>query len=245
MVKVVRGTENTVPIKVVSLIDYTGFHAELEINGGVKTVDSLSAKSPNVVLSAEDVESIVPSTFCRFTIYNAKGEVHVIYKICFSVVDSPLEVQNFKPIRVVIVSSFNYDGINSDRDIAREVEKTVDAIIDDKVESSVSGIIQPKVEQAVDAVIDTKVEAVVNEIFESSDSTSAGGIISGLQDKIEGDMEPRLTIVESDLGDDVHPRLDAAEALLSKKISLDYDDSDDNIAFLEGQNEGDESRDGI
>jgi hypothetical protein len=221
------------------LIDYTGFSAELEVNGITKSVSNLASKAPSIMFSVDETSSISPAAFGRFTVYNKKGEVHIVYKIYFSTVDSLDEVQQFKPIRIVIVGSFKYDGIDSgsDEEIERKVVEVVDSIIDDKVEESVSGIIDPKVEAAVDAVIDTKVETVVNEIFDSSESGTVGGVISELQDKVEDDLDPRLTAVETDLGENVKPRLATAEATLAKKISLDYDDSDDNVIFSEGLNE--------
>ena len=236
MVRVVKDMENKIPIKVVSLIDYTGFSAELEVNGITKSVSNLASKDPSVTFSADETSSISPAAFGKFTVYNGKGEVHIVYKIYFSTVDTTDDIQQFKPIRIVIVGSFKYDGIDSgsDEDIARKVVEVVDSIIDDKVEESVSGIIDPKVERAVDAVIDTKVETVVNAIFDSSESGTVGGMISGLQDKVEDDLDPRLTIVENDLGGNVKPRLEAAETTLASKVSIDYDDSDDNIAFFEG-----------
>lgn len=252
MVKIVRDMENKIPIKVDSLIDYTGFSAELEVNGITKSVSNLATKSPYIVFSAGEVESLNPAAFGIFTVYNKKGEVHIVYKIYFSVVDNQIEIQQFKPIRIVIVGAFKYEGMNAasdevitkkveeavekamDESVGTKVEEVVDSIIDDKVEESVSGIIDPKVEAAVDAVIDTKVEKVVNDIFDSSESGTVGGVISGLQDKVEDDLDPRLTNVENDVGNNVKPRLSAAETTLAQKISLDYDESDDNIAFHEG-----------
>ena len=149
MVKVVRDMENKIPVKVVSLIDYSGFSAELEINGITKSVENLASAAPSVVLSADEVATLEPSTMGRFTVFNKDGEIHVVYKIYFSVVDSPLEVQGFKPIRIVIVSSFKYEWSqegSTDEKIARKVEETLDEVLDDKVAASIDGMIDQKVE---------------------------------------------------------------------------------------------------
>lgn len=109
MVRVVRGQENKVPVKVTSLIDYSGFSAKLEVNLVEKTVSNLAAKSPIIVLSPSDVASLGNNAFGTFTVYNQSGEVHAVYKIFFKVVDSQSEVQSFGRIRIVIVSSFEYN----------------------------------------------------------------------------------------------------------------------------------------
>ena len=213
MVRVVKGIENKIPIEVVSLIDYTGFSAELEVNNITKSVSNLAARNPFIIFSVDEISSISPSASGRFIVYNKKGEIHIVYRIYFTTVDNSDEIQQFKSIRIVIAGSFRYDGMNSgsDEDIAKKVVEVVDSIIDGKVEESISGIIDPKVEAAVDAIIDTKVETVVNEIFDSSESDTVGGVISGLQEKIE-----------------------TVEDTLEKKVSLEYDNSDDNVKFFSG-----------
>ena len=161
MVKIAKGMENKIPIRVVSLIDYSGFSAKLEVNGIEKTVANLSSASPNVVFSAEETDSLGSSAFGRFCIYNKKGEVHVIYKLYFVVVNDPLEIQQFKPIRVVIVSSFNYDVINSD-------------------------------------------------------------------------IEPRVEALEKEVNEELIPKVDDIEQILAKKVSVDYEDSDEEAVFKDG-----------
>lgn len=134
MVRVVRGQENKVPVKVTSLIDYSGFSAKLEVNVIEKTVSNLAAKSPIIVLSSSDVAALGNNAFGTFTVYNPSGEVHAVYKIFFNVVDSQSEVQSFGRIRIVIVSSFEYNPggsgsgipseiINELKDIEKDIEQ--------------------------------------------------------------------------------------------------------------------------
>ena len=112
MVKIIKGEENKIPVRVTSLIDYSGFSAKLAIAGIEKTVAYLG-KNPKVVLSASDVETIGDSNIGTFTVYNADGEVHTVYKLFFGAVDTAPAAIPFNVIRVTIVSTFKYDWSGS------------------------------------------------------------------------------------------------------------------------------------
>ena len=133
MVKIIKGEENKIPVRVTSLIDYSGFSAKLEIAGLEKTVADLS-KNPKVLLSSSDVETIGASNIGTFTVYNTEGEVHAVYKIFFSAVDSASAAVSFNVIRVTIVASFKYDwyGSGGGGDLSRRVSN-LEVEMQDKV----------------------------------------------------------------------------------------------------------------
>ena len=125
--------------------------------------------------------------------------------------------------------------------ITAKVEETVDSVIDTKVEETVTEIVDTKIETAVetkvDSVIESKVETTVNALFDSSDSDTIGGAFTQLQASVEEDIEPRLSVVELDMEEDVKPRLEAAETTLAKKVSMDYEDSDEGVVFFSSAKE--------
>lgn len=112
MVKIIKGEENKIPVRVTSLIDYSGFTAKLEVEGIEKSISDLS-KHPKVVLSSSEVEAIGDVNIGTFTVYNADGDVHAVYKLFFQAVDTAPEALSFNVIRITVVSSFEYDWAHS------------------------------------------------------------------------------------------------------------------------------------
>ena len=141
MVKIIKGEENKIPVRVTSLIDYSGFTAKLEVEGIEKSISDLS-KHPKVVLSSSEVEAIGDVNIGTFTVYNADGDVHAVYKLFFQAVDTVPEALSFNVIRITVVSSFEYDWAHTsdsgggsgsgDGDLSGRVSK-LETAMNDKV----------------------------------------------------------------------------------------------------------------
>ena len=141
MVKIIKGEENKIPVRVTSLIDYSGFTAKLEVEGIEKSISDLS-KHPKVVLSSSEVEAIGDVNIGTFTVYNAEGDVHAVYKLFFQAVDTVPEALSFNVIRITVVSSFEYDWAHTsdsgggsgsgDGDLSGRVSK-LETAMNDKV----------------------------------------------------------------------------------------------------------------
>lgn len=259
MVKLVKGQANRIPVKVVSLIDYTGFSAVLEMGvGAPKSIPNLKAANAHVDFSEAEIDGMEGEmALGTLTVSNAANEVHMKMLIRFKPVDTYGEAQGFQKISVVIVSAFKYDWAASGSELPTEeiarmidekvepavekamtesvdqkVEEHVDEIIDDKVSQVVDGIVDEKVETTVDAVIDTKVDERIDELLDSSDSDALGGIINNLQTTVYDDLNPRVTVLEGTIKDDIQLRLANVEQVAESRVSMeDYSDSDEGIIF--------------
>lgn len=130
MTKLVKGQDNVIPVRVTSLIDYTGFSATLEIKGASKNISNLKSPEAKVVFLASEIASYGESTFGYMTIRDAQGEQHMKMMIQFKVVDSLSEALGFQTISVVIVSKFDYNwnGGGGGGDVPEDVVRKSDFI---------------------------------------------------------------------------------------------------------------------
>ena len=242
MVRLVRDKINKIAVRVTSTVDYTGFSASLSLGGATKDIPNLKASNIRLTFSPEEISEIGQGMDGTLTVLNANGDVYVKNRVRFISVSTEGEAAGYQKISIVLVSMSGYapgtGGGSMEQKIEEavqramveaiddRVEEAVDSIIDEKVETAVSDIIDEKVEDVVDQVIDEKVEEAVTDLFDDSDSDTIGGEFNNLKNFVYKDLEPRLTNVET---------------TLEEKISMDYEDSADNIIFFSGVNESDDS----
>lgn len=219
MVKLVIGRENKIPIKITSTIDHTGFAATVAVAGIEKSVPDLKAASLSAVFSPSDVEAVGDGEVGYLTVFNKDGDVHVKQRICFYGVESEADAADAQKISVVLVSQIKYEG----------GKPTPDPEIDKKVQEAVDKAMAEAMGE-----IDQHIEDTVNEMFDSSDSDTPGGMLNGLEHKVNDDIEPRVETLEVTVEDNIQPRLTQIETTLEKKISMDYDDSDEGVVFKDG-----------
>lgn len=258
MVRLVRDKENRISVKVTATVDYTGFSATLRVAGANKSIANLKAGNLRLDFTPEAVNEIGSGAEGFITVFNKKGDIYVTNRVWFSAVDNEGDAVGYQKISIVLVSMLKYEGgrrpsaesqtsaeteavIQAKVEAAvasamteaidAKVEAAVDGMIDQKVEASVSGIVEEQVTTVVNNVIDTKVEEQVNALFDDSDSDTIGGQFVMLQETVE-DIEPRVEVVEQQISDNIEPRLAEAETTIAKKISMDYEDSDEGIAFF-------------
>ena len=110
MVRLIEGQDNKIPVRVTSLIDYSGFSAKLELGSMTKTVSDLKSASASIEFSASEVDSLDGFAMGHLTVYNASNEVHMKMLVQFSVVASAGAAQGFQKISITIVSLFKYEG---------------------------------------------------------------------------------------------------------------------------------------
>ena len=258
MIKLVRNQSNKISVDVTATIDYTGFTASLLVVGVEKDLGNLKAGNARIEFSPEEVDLIGDGSAGYVTVRTGAGDVYIVNQVWFAPVNSRDEAVGYQALSIVLVSKIKYEGgkQQTSADIEKmidekvdetvdrvmtesidaKVEEIVDAVIDEKVAEVVDDIVDDKVDKAVDAVIDIKVEEQVNALFESSDSDTIGGQFENMKESVE-DLEPRMERVEDQIDNNILPRLSAAETVLAKKISLDYEDSDDHIVFYTGMDD--------
>ena len=108
MIKLVKGENNTIQVKVTSLVNYSGFSAMLEVNDTIKNIPNLKVSNPKIDFTAEEVDEIGQDALGYLTVYNAKGEQHVRIMYQFAVVENEADAVGSQKMSVVIVSVPSY-----------------------------------------------------------------------------------------------------------------------------------------
>lgn len=152
MVKLIKGQDNVIPVRVTSLMDYSGYSAALEINGTTKKIENIKSKNVSITFTSDEIDEYGNNILGYLTIFDGSGKLHMKMLIQFKVVDTAGDALGFQKISVVIVSSFNYNwsGGGGGRDVVRKsdfadieqakasinsCQKTVNAILDAVSES--------------------------------------------------------------------------------------------------------------
>lgn len=248
MVKLVRGQTNRIAVKVTATINYTGFSAVLRVNGFEKKIPTLKDSSIYIDFTADEVFALGEGYEGELTVFNAKNEAYIKNLVYFGPVETLSDAIGYQKIPIVLVSMVKYEGGRNavskavEKWIEDKVTETVDAVldetIDEKVDAAVDTVVTEtvveKVDEQISLVLDDKVEECVNSIFEDSDSDTIGGAFIEMQEAVFENIEPRVQNIEIDIDDNIKPRLQEVEQTLEKKIEMDYDDSDEDITFLDG-----------
>lgn len=232
MVKLVKNRVNKIPVKVTAIIDYTGFSASLSVGGITKNIEDLKARSLAIEFSPEEIDAIGEGALGTLVVQNTEGKTHISSSVQFKVIDSDTEAAGFQVLRTVLVSMLPLYGSrrSGGGDIPPDIEELIKKEVHLEVDKAMEGI-------------DEKIEADVNEIFESSDPDTIGGQFRMLETSVYDNLEPRVTTLEEEVEEDLKPRVANVETILAKKISMDYEDSDEEVIFNDGLFSGSEDSD--
>jgi len=109
MIKLIKGQDNVIPIRVTSLMDYSGYSATLEINGTTKEIGDIKSKNVSITFTSDEIDEYGNNILGYLTIFDGSGKLHMKMLIQFKVVDTAGDALGFQKISIVIVSSFNYN----------------------------------------------------------------------------------------------------------------------------------------
>ena len=126
MVKLIKGQDNVIPVRVTSLMDYSGYSAVLEINGSTKEIGDIKSKNVSITFTSDEIDEYDNSILGYLTIFDGSGKLHMKMLLQFKVVDTAGEALGFQKISVVIVSMFNYNWSEGGGEVPADVVRKSD-----------------------------------------------------------------------------------------------------------------------
>ena len=195
MIRLVKGKQNVIAVKVSSFINYAGFRADLLLNNGLqKPLIAIDAANPTITFTPDEIELMGRGIEGVVTVYTAAGDEHTKQREWFSPVASEKEAQDFKKIFLNLVKASDQHGsggggggdVSGLEQRVGSLENKVEVISENIVEV-VSEVAPVVVEQKVEPVCKTIIERDVEPMVEEKIHNTVGEI-NDVLDEINGEV---------------------------------------------------------